>query len=212
MAALDMQEQEQIDSLKAWWHDNGSSILGMLLIITVGLGGWRGWNYYQNQQSIESATLFQQFIQQMDTGDVGRINDAAIAIRDKFSGSGYSPRAMLLAAGINKQNEEQSVAKGQLQWVIDNASEEGLKDVARLRMAALLLDEDQYAEAMQQLVAKHTPSFDGLYSDLKGDVLLAQGKTDEARSAYNLAYGKINEGSAYRTIIQIKMDSLGIQE
>ena len=79
-------------------------------------------------------------------------------------------------------------------------------------MAALLLDEDQYAEAMQQLVAKHTPSFDGLYSDLKGDVLLAQGKTDEARSAYNLAYEKINEGSTYRTIIQMKMDSLGVPE
>lgn len=210
--ALDSQEQEQIDALKAWWHDNGSSILGMLLIIAVGMGGWRGWNYYQHQQSIESATLFQQFIQQMDSGDVDRINDAAIAIRDKFSGSGYTPRAMLLAAGANEQSEDRITAKGQLQWVIDHASEDGLKDVARLRMAALLLDEEQYSEAMQQLDTTHTASFDGLYSDLKGDVLLAQGKANEARSAYNLAYEKLSEDSRYRTIVQMKMDSLGIAE
>ncbi|MDX8384956.1 MAG: tetratricopeptide repeat protein [Gallionella sp.] len=210
--ALDTHEQEQIDALKAWWHDNGSSILGMLLIVIVSVGGYRGWNYYQDQQSIKSSVLFQQFIQQMDTGDVDRINDAAIAMRDKFSGSGYSPRAMLLAAGVNEQNGDTSTAKGQLRWVIDHASEEGLKDIARLRMAALLLDEEQYAEAMQQLGATHAPSFDGLYSDLKGDVLLAQGKTDEARSAYNLAYEKLTEDSRYRTIVQIKMDSLGVAE
>ena len=208
--ALDTHEQEQLDALKAWWQDNGTSILGIILIVLASVGGWRGWEYYQNQQSIESATLFQQFIQQMDSGDVDRINDAAIAIRDKFSGSGYSPRAMLLASGVNEQNEDRIVAKGQLQWVIDNASEEGLKDVARLRMAALLLDEEQYAEAMQQLGGTHTPAFDGLYSDLKGDVLLAQGKTDEARSSYNLAYEKLNDDSTYRAIVQMKMDALGI--
>ncbi len=210
--ALDTHEQEQIDALKAWWNENSNSILGILLIVLLTVGGWRGWDYYQTQQSIESATLFEQFLQQMDSGDVDRINDAAIAIRDKFSGSGYSPRAMLLAAGVNEQSGDRGVVRGQLQWVIDHASEESLKDVARLRIAALLLDEEKYAEAMQQLETKHTPSFDGLYADLKGDVLLAQGKTDEARSAYNLAYEKLSEDSRYRTIIQMKMDSLGKAE
>jgi len=210
--ALDTHEQEQIDALKAWWNENSNSILGILLIVLLTVGGWRGWDYYQTQQSIESATLFEQFLQQMDSGDVDRINDAAIAIRDKFSGSGYSPRAMLLAAGVNEHSGDRGVVRGQLQWVIDHASEESLKDVARLRIAALLLDEEKYAEAMQQLETKHTPSFDGLYADLKGDVLLAQGKTDEARSAYNLAYEKLSEDSRYRTIIQMKMDSLGKAE
>jgi len=210
--ALDMQEQEQIDALKSWWHDNGSSILGMLLIVALGVGGFRGWNYYQDQQTLGATKLFQQFLVQMDSGDVNRINDAAIAIRDKFSGSGYAPRAMLLAARMNEQTEDRSLAKGQFQWVIDNASEEGLKDVAHLRMAALLLDEGNHTEAMQQLDAVHTPSFDSLFSDLKGDVLLAQGKADEARSAYTLAYEKISEDSRYRTIIQMKLDSLGSTE
>ncbi len=210
--ALDTHEQEQVDALKAWWHDNGSSILGILLVVMVTVGGYRGWNYYQDQQTIESAVLFEQFVQQMDSGDMDRINDAAIAMRDQFSGSGYAPRALLLAAGANESNGDTSTAKGQLRWVIDHADEDGLKDVAHLRLASLLLDEEQYAEALTQLGATHTTAFGGLYSDLKGDVLLAQGKADEARSAYTLAYEKLSEDSRYRTIVQIKMDSLGVAE
>ena len=100
-------------------------------------------------------------------------------------------------------------AKTQLQWVIDHAGEDTLKDVARLRLAALLLDEKNYADALKLLDAKHPDSFDGLYADLRGDVLSAQGKTDEARSSYKLAYEKIDAQSMYRNLIQMKLDALG---
>jgi predicted negative regulator of RcsB-dependent stress response len=96
-----------------------------------------------------------------------------------------------------------------LQWVIDNAGEDTLKDVARLRLAAMFLDEKKYAEAMKLLEAKHPDSFDGLYDDLRGDVLSAQGKTDEARSSYKLAYEKTDPQSMYRNLIQMKLDALG---
>src|SRR3990167_2870451 len=156
MAALDLQEQEQLEALKAWWKENGNRLLGVLLIAVVAMGGWRGWQYYQNKQGKEAAR-----------------------------------------------------AKTQLQWVIDHAGEDGLKDVARLRLAAVLLDEKNYADAMKLLEAKHPASFDGLYADLRGDVLSAQGKTDEARNAYKLAYEKTDAKSMYRNLIQMKMDALG---
>ena len=100
-------------------------------------------------------------------------------------------------------------AKTQLQWVIDHAEEAGLKDAARLRLAAILLDEKNHDGALKLLEAVHPESFDGLYADLRGDVLSAQGKTDEARSAYKLAYEKTDDKSAYRNVIQMKLDALG---
>lgn len=209
MAALDLQEQEQLDTLKAWWKENGNRLLGVLLIIVIAMGGWRGWQYYQNKQSSEAATLYAGFLQQLESNDAKRVNDAAAAVMDKYAASGYAPRAALLAAQVNEQGKEAARAKAQLQWVIDHAAEDGLKDVARLRLAAVLLDEKNYADAMKQLEAKHPASFDGLYADLKGDVLSAQGKTDEARSAYKLAYEKTDAKSMYRNLIQIKMDALG---
>jgi len=212
MAALDLQEQEQLDTLKAWWKENGNRLLGMLLIVVVAMGGWRGWQYYQNQQSSEAATLYAGFLQQLESNDAKRVNDAAAAVMDKYAATGYAARAALLAAQVNEQGKETARAKTQLHWVIDHAAEAGLKDVARLRLAAVLLDEKNYADAMKLLEAKHPASFDGLYADLRGDVLSAQGKTDEARSAYKLAYEKTDAKSMYRNLIQMKMDALGEAE
>ena len=209
MAALDLQEQEQLDALKAWWKENGNRLLGALLIIIVAMGGWRGWQYYQNQQSSEATTLYAGFFQQLESGDVKRINDAAAAVMERYASSGYAPRAALLAAQVNEQVDEQARAKTQLHWVIDHAEEAGLKDVARLRLAAVLLDEKKHDDALKLLEAKHPASFDGMYADLKGDVLSAQGKNEEARSAYKLAYEKADAKSAYRDLIEMKMDVLG---
>lgn len=212
MAALDLQEQEQLDTLKAWWKENGNRLLGMLLIVVVAMGGWRGWQYYQNQQSSEAATLYAGFLQQLESNDAKRVNDAAAAVMDKYAATGYAARAALLAAQVNEQGKETARAKTQLHWVIDHAAEAGLKDVARLRLAAVLLDEKNYADAMKLLEAKHPASFDGLYADLRGDVLSAQGKNEEARSAYKLAYEKTDAKSMYRNLIQMKMDALGEAE
>ena len=209
MAVLDLQEQEQIDSLKAWWKDNGNWILGIVLVAVVVMGGWRGWQYYQNKQASEAATLYQQFVEQLSSNDAKRVNDAAAAVMDKYAGTAYAPRAALIAAQVNEMGKDAPRAKTQLQWVIDHAREEGLKSAANLRMASLLLDEKDYAGALKFLDNKHPESFDALYADMKGDVLSAQGKTVEARAAYQQAYNKLDAKSAYRNLVQMKMDALG---
>ncbi len=209
MATLDLQEQEQLEALKTWWNDNRNQIMGALLIVVVAMGGWRGWQYYQHKQSYGAATLYQQFLEQLASNDAKRINDAAGAVKDKFGSTAYAARAELLAARVNEQANDAALAKTQLQWVIDNAREDTLKDVARLRMAALLLDEKNYPGALALLDAKHPESFDGLFADLKGDVFSAQGKLDEARSSYKLAYEKVDAQGIYRSLIQMKLDALG---
>ena len=209
MATLDLHEQEQLDALKAWWKENSSQIFWMVLIVALAIGGWRGWQYYQRQQAYGAATLYQQLVEQLASNDAKRVNDAAAAVVSKFGSSAYAARAELLAARVNEQVNDPARAKAELQWVIDNAREDTLKDVARLRLAAMLLDEKNYTEALALLDAKHPDSFDGLYSDLKGDVLSAQGKIDQARSSYKLAYEKIDPQSIYRNLIQMKLDALG---
>ncbi len=209
MAVLDLQEQEQLDTLKTWWKDNGTWMLGIVLVVVVGMGGWRGWQYYHNRQETEAATLYQQFVEQLASNDAKRVNDAAAAVMDKYASTPYAPRAALIAAQVNELGHEPLRAKSQLQWVIEHAAEEGLKSVARLRMASILLDEKDYADAQKMLDAKRPASFDALYADLKGDVLAAQGKPLEARAAYQQAYDKLDDKSAYRNLVQMKMDAYG---
>lgn len=209
MAALDLEEQEQLAAFKAWWQDNGTWLIGTLLLCVLVVGGWKGWQYYQNKQANESAVMYGEFVKQVESNDIKRVNDAATMVMDKYAGSAYASRAALLAAQFNEQGQDAAKAKSQLQWVIDHSKEVGLQDVARLRLTAILLDEKKYDEAIKLLDAKHQASFDGLFADLKGDVLSAQGKVEEAKTSYKLAYEKVDAKGSYRSLIQMKMDALG---
>lgn len=209
MATLDLHEQEQVDALKAWWNENGKWAVAALLLAALAFAGVRFWKSWQAGQAAGAATLYAGVEQQMVSNDPKRISDAAQAVVDQYGSSAYAPRAELLAAQASLQAGNHDQARMQLQWVIDHAAEDGLQSVARLKLAAMLLDQKKYDEALGLLAAKHPESFDGLYADLKGDVLLAQGKKDEARVAYQAALDKTDSKNTYRNLIQMKLDSLG---
>lgn len=209
MAELDLHEQEQVDALKAWWKDNGKWVVGALVIGLLGFAGTQFWKSHQATQAAEAAKLYAEVEKQVATNDAKRISDAADALVSRYGSSAYAPRAQLKAAQASLQARDVAHAKVQLQWVIDHASETGLQDTARLKLASVLLDEKKYDEALKQLDATHPESFTGLFADLRGDVLSAQGKIAEARAAYQQAYDKTDAKSTYRNLIQMKMDGLG---
>ncbi len=209
MSSLDLQEQEQVEALKAWWKENGKWVIGVLVVGVLAFAGTQAWRNYQAGQAAEAARLYMEVEKQAATNDAKRISDAAEALVSRYGSSAYAPRAQLLAAQANLQARDVARAKVELQWAIDHARETGLQDEARLKLASVLLDEKKYDEALKQLDAAHPESFTGLYADLRGDVLSAQGKTAEARAAYQQAYEKTDPKSAYRNLIQLKMDGLG---
>jgi predicted negative regulator of RcsB-dependent stress response len=209
MATLDLHEQEQVDALKAWWKENGRWILLALILAVGSFVAVRGWQSWQGGRAQQAATLYADVIQQLGSNDPKRIGDAAQAVVDKFGSTAYAPRAQLLAAQASIQGKDDARAVAQLQWVIGHASEDGLQNVARLKLASLLLDEKKYDAALKLINAKHPASFDSLYADLKGDVLLAQGKKEEARAAYQTAFDKADEKNSYRNLVRMKLDALG---
>ena len=209
MATLDMQEREQVNAFKTWWESNARRIVAALISIALILGAAQGWKYYQANKLAEAGTLYIELERQMASNDPKRINDAAALIIEKYSQTAYAPRAALLAAQVNLYVADTAKARTQLRWVIDHAEEAGLKNVARLKLASLLLDEKDYAGALALLEATPEDAFVGLYADLKGDALSLQGKTEEARIAYQQALDRTEAKNAYRNLIQMKLDGLG---
>lgn len=209
MSMIDSHEQEQLDALKAWWKDNRKWLITVLVVAVAGYAAMSYWKIYQGKQSAEAATLYAEVLKQVVSNDAKRINDSAAALVAKYGNTAYAPRAQLLAVQANIQVKDMALAKSQLEWVIAHASESGLQDTARLKLSSILLDEKKYDEAIKLLDATHPDAFVGLYADLKGDVLAAQGKTEDARAAYKLAFDKIDSKSAYRNLIQLKLDGLG---
>ena len=210
MSMIDMQEQEQLDALKAWWKENRNWLLAALAIVVVAYAAFAYWKNYQGKQAAEASTLYAEVLKQVASNDPKRINDSVALLVEKYSSTAYAARAQLLAVQTNMQVKDLTRAKSQLEWVIARAGESGLRDTARLKLSTILLDEKKYDEAVKLLDATHPDAFVGLYADVKGDVLAAQGKTVEARAAYKLAYDKMDSKSAYRNLIQLKMDGLGM--
>lgn len=209
MATYDLEEQEKINELKAWWNAYGTLVIIAVVTFVAGIGGTQGWNYYQKQQSAGAAELYASLQKVVASKDPKKIGDAASLVMEKFSGSGYAPRAALISARASFDAGDVQNARSRLQWALDHAKEEELKDLARLRLAGLLLDEKKHDEALKLLETRHGESFAGLYADLRGDILIAAGNAAEARNAYQTALDKIDKKSAYRNLVQMKFNALG---
>jgi predicted negative regulator of RcsB-dependent stress response len=208
MAVYDLEEQEKIDSIKAWWKAQGTLILILIAAFVVGIAGVQAWNYYQKQKTEQAAELYDNVLKAQGSGDAKKIGDAARLLMEGFPSSGYASRAALISAQASFDTGDLQNTKSRLQWTLDNSKEDELKDLVRLRLAGVLLDEKKYGEALGLLETKHGESFDGLYADLKGDILSAMGKPADARAAYQIALEKIGGKGTYHNIVQMKMDAL----
>lgn len=209
MAHYDLEEQEQLDSLKTWWKMYGNLVTGVVVAASIGVIGWQGWGWYQGSQSAQASLIYGVLEQAVAAGDAQKVKAAAGELAEKFGGTSYATLGALLAAKQSFAAGDLKTARAQLTWAADNGKDE-LKDLARLRLAAVQLDEQAYDEALKQLDAGHAAAFDARYLELKGDVLAAQGKTAEARSAYQAALGKAaGSPGPGRELLQQKLDNLG---
>ncbi len=207
--ALDLEEQEQLAAIKSWWAQYGRLVTITIVGSLLAVGGIRGWQYYQNSQAASAVTLFAQQQAAERASDHKRVRDIGTEIVERYGSTAYGTLAALSAAKSDFDTGDLAAAKTRLQWVIDKAREEEARDVARLRLARILHDEKKTDEALKLLEAKHLDSFAGLYADLKGDLLLTQGKREEARAAYQLALDRSDAGGPIRQIIQLKLDAVG---
>ncbi len=207
--AYDLEEQEQLAELKAWWKQYGKLVTLAIAAFLVGLAAVQGWRYYRDAQAQAAVALYGQLEEADQAGDGKKVRAIAAQIVAKYESTAYAVLGSLVAARHAFASGDLAEAKARLQWVAENSREEEIRDVARLRLAAVLLDEKQYAEALKLVEQKPVESMVGPYADTKGDILAAQGKLAEARRAYQLALDMSEANSPYRATLQLKLDALG---
>jgi predicted negative regulator of RcsB-dependent stress response len=206
--AYDLEEQEQLDEFKAWWKQNGKMISTLFIALLLAYTVYQGWHYYQNKQAVEASTQYQELLV-TDEKDLKTIQTKSAKLMESFSGTPYAGRAALFAAKANYQAHETKSAKAQLDWTIKNATETAIKALASLQLANILAEEKNYEAALTLLNAPHDSGFDGLFADLKGDVLVSLGKNSEAKEAYQQALTKLEPQGKFRVLTQQKLESLG---
>ncbi len=211
MAVYDLEEQEQIENLKAWWKQHGTLITWVVVGLAVLVLAWQGWSWYQNRQASQAGALFGALQQAAARGDAQKVRTLAGELTEKFPGTAYAPMGTLMAARLSFDAGDTKTARTQLAWVASHGKGE-VRDIARLRLAAVMLDEQAYDEALKELAGTPLPAFAAAYAELKGDVLVAQGKTAEARSAYQAALdaaGKADAPAPGAQLLRQKLEALG---
>lgn len=201
--------EQELDALKSWWKENGGTLV---VGIAIGLGGVFGWTWWQDHlrtQAEEASQIYQQLTGDAAVGKHDAVRSRAAAIIESYPKTGYAALAALIAAKSAFEENDFDQARRRLEWVIDNSDSASFKDMARLRLARILIEEGKPDEAMAVVESVEQEAFGASANEIRGDILITRGNAQGAREAYLQALGSGVLDGATRSRVQIKLDDLG---
>lgn len=207
---LDLEEQEQLDQLKHFWKQYGNAITWLLIVVLSAFASWNFYQYWQRGQAAKASALFEEVDRNRKLRDDSKVDRVFADIKKDFGTSIYAQQAGLQVAKYYYDSGKNDPAKAALMWVIEKSKDEGYQSIAKLRLSALLAEEGAFTEAIKLLDSSFATGFNALALDRKGDVFALQGQIVEAVSAYSEAYKLAGERSEYRRLIEVKLNSLGV--
>jgi predicted negative regulator of RcsB-dependent stress response len=213
--AYDLEEQEKIASLKAWWERYGNALTTIVTGVAIAVAGYNLYQWYQRDKAAKASGAYDDLQRAVVARDPARTREFAGVLLDKYGSTAYAEMGALLAAKANVDAGDAKTAKAQLQWTIDHAVDPEYRAIARVRMAGLLLDEGAFDDALKQVVPTAADdlsvAFQASFADRRGDIYLAQDKRDDAKREYGAALALLEsraEGKSYTSVVQLKLDGL----
>jgi predicted negative regulator of RcsB-dependent stress response len=205
---LDLQEQEQVDALKAIWAKYGNLIMWVVTLVLALFAGYNWWLKLERDKATLASTLYGELQAAADSGDAKRAAQILGDMQAKVAKTTYTQLGALLVAKTQYDKGDPVDATANLQWVAEHGNEENVA-VAHLRLAGLLADAKKYDDALKQLALVKPESFAPLVSDRRGDIALAQGQKDAAVKAWKAAYDGLPATTQYRIVLEAKLTHLG---
>jgi predicted negative regulator of RcsB-dependent stress response len=205
---LDLQEQEQIDELKAFWARWGNVITWTLTLVLCAFAAWNGWNWWQREQAAKAAGLYDELDKAAVTADVERAGRLFADLKDRYAGTTQAAQGALLTASLQADKGQAEAARTTLAWLADKGDDQ-YRTIARLRLAGLLIAEAKHDEAAKVLDAATDPAFAALVADRRGDLAMARGQRDEAVKAWQTAWAGMPAALDYRNLFEAKLTAAG---
>lgn len=207
--SYNLEEQDQIEQLRAFWQEWGTAISAVLLVAALAWAGWSGWHWWQRRQAAQASELYSQLSQRVAASDLKDAAPIWNRLRDGYASTAYAQMGALGLARAYADASQSQQAQAVLQWAADHGPVAAQRAAAMLNLAALQIDAHQYAAALQTLKQPPAQSFAALFLTRRGDVYAAQGQREQARKAYSEALSDLPPDAALRQLLQIKLDSVG---
>ncbi|MFM2083564.1 MAG: hypothetical protein RLY95_382 [Pseudomonadota bacterium] len=207
---LDLDEQEQLATLKHFWDKYGRIVTAVLTVFALSYAGWTGWNVWQTGLEQKSAVRFDEMSRAVAAGDIAKTDRVFADMKEQFGATSYTAQAALLDARMNYEKGNVDATKAALQWLVDSSAESAYRDVARLRLGGVLIEAKQYEQAIKLLSSDISKPFAALAADRVGDAYSLQNKTEEAKAQYLKAYAGLPASDEYRKMIDVKLARMGV--
>ncbi|MDR3212536.1 MAG: tetratricopeptide repeat protein [Azoarcus sp.] len=215
MAVYDLEEQEQIAQIKAWWEQHGNLVVTVLLAAALVFAAWAGWRRYQDGNAAEAGALYAELQQAAAMDNTQQVRELAGRLIEKYDGTLHAQLGALLSSSVQFRKNELDNARLQLEWAANKGKDAELRELARLRLATVLLQQGAVDEALACLQPAPKGVWRARFEDLRGDAFAAQGKTGEARAAWRAALDALDALDAsdgdtlpLRGVIRAKLESL----
>lgn len=208
MSRYTLEEEEQINNLKAFWASYGNFILTVLIIIFGTFALNNGYKWYKARSASQAVLAFERTEKAAANNDIELLKKVQGTLLDEHGGSPYAERGAILAASAFYKANMISESKDSLQWVIDNGSLDEYVSSARLTLSGLLMEEEQFDQANALLEGKAGKGFEGLFLDRRADVKAAQGNYVEAKKLYEQSLDKLQVNSPWRSVVERKIAAL----
>lgn len=209
MATYDLEQQEQLDQVKHFWKQYGNLITWLLVLVLGAYAAWMGYQYWQQQKATGASSLYEELDLAATSGNADKAALAFADLKSKYAGTTFTEQGALLAAKVAMDHQKTDQSQADLQWLVDNGKNAALVAVARLRLAGIQMDAKQFEQALKTISADVPAEFAALVQDRRGDILLAQGKKDEATKAYLAAWNGLDATVEYRRFVDGKLTALG---
>ena len=200
-------EDQQLEELKKWWKENGSSIITGIVLGLAILFGARAWFAWQERTAQQASAIYSIMLNDMQAGNVQSATDNAGVLIADFSSTPYATLAAMLLAKYRTEDNDLDAARAQLQWAVDHAPSDDLLNTARIRLARVLVSQQEYPAALDLLKAAETDTGQGgVISELRGDIYTLRGESQQAVDAYQEALLLMKPENPGRQLVQLKLD------
>ena len=204
-----MADDEDVAKLKAWWNEYGRTVVVGVVLGLGGIVGWNGWQSHQERRAEEASEMYAQVVEAASRGQHADARTRAALLLTEFPRSGYAALAAFVASASAAAQGDLAEARSRLSWIAENASREGYRDLARIRLARVLLDEEDTGTALDTLGEVSSGAFDAVAGELRGDIHLARGSPEEARAAWRNVLDGEGALPSSRARVRMKLDDLG---
>lgn len=212
MADIQDAEREQVEAIKKWWGENGRVVTIGIILGLGGVFGWKAWEARVVSNEEQASVLYEQLVNAAASNTTPEVNELAGTLMDSYPNSGYATLSALIRAGSAFQNDQTDEAIAYLQWVIDNAKHEEIKTIAKMRTARLLADQGKLDSALDKIRNIRTETLKAPLAELRGDLLVSEGKSQNAIEAYLEALANNSLSITMRHRLELKLKDLGADE